>query len=53
VANKDTNIKAGANSVESISPLLKEVYPKPRKKKGRSNRFDRIARMLHIPKDKA
>lgn len=49
----DTNIKSGANTAKSLSPLLKEVYPKPRKKKGRSKRFDRIARMMDIPKDKA
>jgi hypothetical protein len=49
----DTNIKVGANTVSNLSPLLKEIYPKPRKKKGKSKRFDRIARMLDIPKSKA
>ena len=29
-----------------ISPILKEIYPKPKKKKSKSKRFGRIERMM-------
>lgn len=35
-------------SVMDISPLLKEVYPKPSKKKNKSKRFGRIQRLLEV-----
>lgn len=44
-----TNIPSNSKKptgVMDISPLLKEVYPKPSKKKTKSKRYDRIRRML-------
>lgn len=33
-------------SVMDITPLLKEVYPRPSERKTKSKRYDRIRRML-------
>ncbi len=44
------DIAPGANTVKALSPLLKGVYPTPRKRKTKSKRFDRIARLLELDK---
>lgn len=33
---------SGANTFTSLSPLLKEVYVKPKKQKAKSKRFDKL-----------
>lgn len=45
-----TNINPTTTTQSSldISPLLKEIYPTPKKRKTRSKRFQRIARLLQI-----
>jgi hypothetical protein len=49
---KGTNISSTQTpaSAMDVSPLLKDVYAKPKKKKSRSKRYGRIARLLE--KDK-
>lgn len=48
MSRKDTNMPLKSKSVSAldVSPLLKEVYPKPKKKKRRSKRFERISRLM-------
>ena len=45
--------KPGANTVKSLSPLLKNVYPAPKKKKTKSKRFGTIQSLMSVPKDQA
>lgn len=52
MSTKDgSNLNKPKSSMD-ISALLKEVYPKPKKRKTRSKRWHRIERVLDIiPKD--
>lgn len=36
----------GANTFKSLSPILKDVYPKTKKRKSKSKRFGRIEQLL-------
>ena len=42
----DKSTKIGSNTSMDISPLLKEVYPKAKKRKSKSKRWGRISRLL-------
>lgn len=44
------DVRTGANTFNDLAPLLKEVYPKPKKRKTESKRFARISRLMETPK---
>lgn len=46
------NVYPGANTVETISPLLKEAYPKPEKSeaKKKKKRFSKLAKLIKFNK---